>query len=63
MWHYLDDFMTFGRAESRECSFNSGLLHHVYKRLGALDKCEGPSTCITFQGIVINSMAMELRLP
>ena len=66
MWHYLDNFVTIGHATSRECSFNCDLLHHVCKRLGvplALDKCEGPATCITFLGIVIDSMAMELRLP
>ena len=42
------------------------ILHHLWQRLGvplAPDKCEGPTTCITFLGIVIDSRAMELHLP
>ena len=35
-------------------------------RLGvpvAAEKCEGPTTCLTFLGIEIDTMVMELRLP
>ena len=66
VWHYLDDFITIGRPGSGECGFHYVILHHLCQRLGvplAPDKCEGPTTCITFLGIVIDSWAMELRLP
>ena len=42
------------------------VFHHVCERLGiplAADKCEGPSTCLTFLGIEIDTVEMELRLP
>lgn len=66
LWHYLDDYITVGRAGSGECRFHCDLLHQVCSQLGvplAVDKCEGPTTSITFLGIVIDSVAMELRLP
>ena len=65
-WHYLDDFITIGEPRSGECRFNIELLHHLCGRMGiplTLDKCEGPSTCIVFLGITIDSRVMELRLP
>lgn len=34
LWHYLDDFITVGRAGTGECAFNNEVLHHVCKRLG-----------------------------
>ena len=39
---------------------------YICNRLGvplALDKCEGPTTCIAFLGIIITTRAMEIRLP
>lgn len=61
--HYLDDFITVGRRGSSECEFNCKL---ISDRLGVpltKDKCEGLVTRITFLGIEIDSLAMELRLP
>ena len=29
----------------------------------AQEKCEGPTTCLTFLGIEIDTQALELRLP
>ena len=66
LWHYLDDYITIGRAGTGECEFNKRIFHHVCSRLGvplAVDKCEGPTTCLTFLGIEIDTVAMELRLP
>ena len=66
LWHYLDDFITVGRAGTGECELNISISNHVSKRLGiplAADKCEGPATCLTFLGIEIDSREMELRLP
>ena len=66
LWHYLDDFITVGKAGSGECEWNVAILNHVCNRLGvplAAEKCEGPATCLTFLGIDIDSRTMEIRLP
>ena len=66
LWHYLDDFITIGRPESEECHLHLQALCEVCRRLGvplASEKVEGPSTCLSFLGIVIDSVALELRLP
>ena len=64
--HYLDDFFIVGDSESDECQVALDNCFKVCKNLGvplAEDKTEGPSTCITFLGFEIDSVAMELRLP
>ena len=41
MWHYLDDFITIGRAGTMKFEFNVTVLHNICKQLGvplALDK-------------------------
>ena len=66
LWHYLDDFITIGRPETEECAFSLHLLMDLCARLGiplAIEKVEGPSTCLPFLGIEIDSVAQELRLP
>ena len=66
LWHYLDDFITTGRPDSEECAFFLHLLINLCARLGlplAREKVEGPSTCLPFLGIEIDSIAQELRLP
>ena len=66
LWHYLDDFITIGRSNSDECHFHLHVLCEVCQRLGvplASEKIVGPSTCLPFLGIVIDSVAQELRLP
>ena len=66
LWHYLDDFITIGRPGSEECTFFLHLLINLCSRLGiplATEKVEGPSTCLPFLGIEIDSVAQELRLP
>ena len=64
--HYLDDFMFFGSPGSGEAEFALRLAFDVLAGLGipvSLPKLEGPSTSVTFLGIVIDSERMELRLP
>ncbi len=65
VFHYVDDFITLG-AVSAECAHNSAVMHDVCAKLGLPpepDKDEGPATCLTFLGIEIDTVAMELRLP
>ena len=64
--HYLDDFLTIGPASSNVCQHNLDILMQTCNELGiplAEDKLEGPSTCITFLGIVIDTSKSEIRLP
>ena len=63
---FLDDFITAGARGSRECHDNLTLLVHTCNILNlplALHKREGPSTCITFLGIELDTVKLELRLP
>ena len=64
--HYLDDYLTMGREGTAECSVNLSLLLELCKRLGLplkWQKLEGPSTTLTFLGILLDTKTMEMRLP
>ena len=64
--HYIDDFITAGRPQSEECQRNFETMHEVCNETGTpveQEKLEGPSTKITFLGMELDSMAMEIRLP
>ncbi|XP_040211442.1 uncharacterized protein LOC120942272 [Rana temporaria] len=64
--HYLDDFLCIGPAGSKVCAVLLATLEHIAERFGvplAPDKTEGPRSVIQFLGIVIDSEAMECRLP
>ena len=53
--HYLDDFLTLGQPQSEVCHHNLATLKLCH-RLGvplALEKVEGPITCLPFLGIII----------
>ena len=66
IFHYIDDFITLGAKGSHECLHNSTVMHRTCERLGLPpepDKDVGPTTCLVFTGIEIDSEAMELRLP
>ncbi len=66
IWHYLDDYITTGDPSSGECAFNCQLMTHICDRLGipvALEKCEGPSTSISFLGIELDTVELEAWLP
>lgn len=62
---YQDDFLVMGETEQKcmECwTTLIDLLHNLGFEL-AKDKLEAPTTCITFLGIQIDSIRMELSLP
>ena len=64
--HYLDDFITIAPPDSEECHHNLSTMLEVCRRLGvplANEKLEGPSACLIFLGIEIDTMAGALRLP
>ena len=64
--HYLDDYLTMGKANSSECSRNLELLIEVCQRLGLplkWPKLEGPTAVLAFLGILLDTNRMELRLP
>lgn len=63
--HYLDDFLFVGAPASPECSANLQCALQLCDNLGvpvATHKTEGPATCVTFLGIQIDSVAMQLSL-
>ena len=64
--HFLDDFITTGKPHSHECQTNLQLLVDTCKILKlplALQKLEGPTTCLTFLGIELDTSLLQLRLP
>ena len=64
--HYLDDFITMGPPDTEVCSRNLALIQATCRELGvplAMDKLEGPTHCLTFLGIEIDTQAGMLRLP
>ena len=64
--HYLDDFITLGRKESKECGSNLDCILATCRRLGvpvARAKCEGPTTSLVFLGFLIDSTQMTVSLP
>ena len=64
--HYLDDYIILGRAHSAECSQALETLTQTCRELGvplASHKQVGPTTCLVFLGIEVDSSTSELRLP
>ena len=64
--HYLDDFLTMGQEDSPACQNHLTTIKEVCQDLGiplAMEKLEGPSQCITFLGIILDTKRMEARLP
>ena len=60
--HYIDNYLTVGLAASPIVN----IIKAVCKEFGvllALEKVEGPATCLTFLGIVLDTRKMEIRLP
>ncbi len=63
--HYLDDYLTIGSPESEECQHNMAVMSECCRRLGVplkLEKMEGPTTCLEFLGITLDTCRMEARL-
>lgn len=64
--YYLDDFLCVGLASSEVCAVLLTTLEYIAECFGiplAPDKTEGPTTVISFLGIVVDSEAMECQLP
>ncbi len=64
--HYLDDFLFLGSPKGGECESSLRRAVEVCQRLGvplATEKVEGPNRGLTFLGIFLDTMKMELRLP
>ena len=64
--HYLDDFLTMGSADSATCHDNFTAIQQTCQELGiplAPEKLKGPSHILTFLGIELNTIHIEVRLP
>ena len=63
--HYLDDFFTAGPPNSNECHQNLSHMLSLCNRIGApikTEKVEGPTTRLTFLGIVLDTITMEASI-
>ena len=66
MDHYLDDFVILGPWVTRKCAEALDTVLRACADLGvplALEKLEGPTSCLTFLGIEMDMDAGTLRLP
>ena len=63
--HYLDDFLFWGPPASPECKESLEMARRLFERLGlpiTLDKTIAPTTLLTFLGIEIDSVQLQLSL-
>ena len=63
--HYLDDFLTAGPPDSNICASNLHTMLTFCDKINAPikpSKVEGPTTCLTFLGIQINTISMEASI-
>lgn len=61
--HYLDDFLTMGRANTTECKQNLDRLVDLCHRLGLPLKWEKLEAILVFLGILLDTLKLEMRLP
>ena len=64
--HYLDDFLVLGPSNSAVCQTALRTMLSTCSSLGvplAEEKIEGPSTCLSFLGIELDTSTMQARLP
>ena len=64
--HYLDDFLLVGPPGKDTCQEAMSRMLTVCDQLGipvVSEKLEGPTTALTFLGIVLDTSAQQLRLP
>ena len=65
VFHYLDDFLLVRLPGSGQCTTHLSIVLSVFVHLGipvAQEKVEGPLMTITFLGIEIDTVAMQLHL-
>ena len=63
---YLDDFLIIGPPHSPICGQSLNNFMQLCDHLGiplASEKIEGPSTSLSFLGIILDTARMEIRLP
>ena len=61
--HYLDDFITMGPPKATTCHRNLEIFMETCEELGvplAAEKLEGPTTSLTFLGVVLDSAKSEV---
>ena len=66
IFHYLNDFIVVGPPHSSECAEALAIMTHACSTLGvplAEHKREGPTSCLTFLGIEVDTGSSHLRLP
>ena len=66
VFHYLDDFLIVALPQSSQCKEELQILLQCFGKLGvpaAEQKLEGPTTCLTFLGIELDTRQMVRRLP
>ena len=66
MLHYLDDFLLLSSSYCDECAQALAITLSTCSELGiplALDKTEGPTTELTFLGVLLNSASLSMSLP
>ena len=66
IFHYLDDYIVVGPPNSTRCAEAMAILEQTFSMLGvpiAEHKREGPTTCLTYLGIEIDTGVGQLRLP
>ena len=60
--HYLDDFLTPGAADSNTCYLNLSAIKLLCQTTGQGRKVEGLTTCLTFLGIGLDTVSMEVSI-
>ena len=64
--HYLDDYVIIAPPDSSQCQESLDILDRECEALGvptAAHKRDGPTTCLVFLGIIMDTQLGELRLP
>ena len=64
--HYLDDFLFGGKSHDLTCQHTLLVFHQTCEQLGnpiAVEKTVEPTTSLTFLGIQLDTLSMQMRLP
>ena len=66
IFHLLDDFLSVDIPDACTGARPMAIVSLVFDRLHiplAKDKCTGPTTCLEYLGIILDSVKMDVRLP
>ena len=64
--HYLNDFLLFGAPDTLEAASAAAVATEVLTNAGvpvAAHKTEGPSTAVTFMGIMVKHCPVSIEAP